>query len=82
MLRSITFLPDGAVTTLEFFRLETRAIPPARESGRMSAGIIFLISTFHNYKNIVKDEFKCRFTKGVQRTSSYQIKPRGTGQED
>ena len=39
-----TFLPEGDVTTFEFFKLETRAIPPARESGRISAGMIFLIS--------------------------------------
>ena len=32
------------MTTFEFFKLETRAIPPARESGRISAGMIFLMS--------------------------------------
>lgn len=40
----ITFLPDGEVTTFEFFKFDTLAIPPAKESGSISAGTILRIS--------------------------------------
>ena len=40
----LTFFPDGAVTTLLFLMLATRAMPPAKGSVIKSSGMIFRTS--------------------------------------
>ena len=59
--QTYTFFPEGDVTTLEFFKLETLAIPPAKESGRMSAEMIFRMSIFFWYGEYQKFKNKAYF---------------------